>query len=877
MQAAILQEWADLSLIALVIVVNVVIGMIQEGRAEKSAEALKAMLSASATVVRDGEKIHIDAEEIVPGDIVSLVAGDRVPADIRIISLSGPLACQESMLTGESVPVAKALAPVEAEAPLGDRKCMAFSATLVTAGSGTGVVVATGDNAEVGRISTLVGGVDVTPTHLAVQLEYFGRLIAVATVLLALGSFLIIKLWRNQSTDDAFKATVSIGVAIIPEGLPAVVTVALAIASQHMAVRNAIVRQLAAVETLGSVTVICSDKTGTLTKNEMTVVRVVAPWKDIEVTGVGYDPIGEFIEAKSIKDAMEIGQSRTSIALSKDASVPRLSSSLRPRHKALSSIQESSSIVQDTAPIPAGTFFLPPTSPSATGSFPSMRSPHRTAPSPNVPAVPPITVPGFGDPMEDAAAVPLSSRASRAPNNHAAPAKSFSIETQRSESASVAIEDPTIVAPVAASNAIPPAELQQLLPLIVTGGLCNEGSLQIDPDTNQWKVVGDPTDAAPLVLLKKAGIRPESLEKVFPQVDFVPFDSDYKFAASLHKIPPGFEPQSILPPVEEQNPQGHPSVVSGAMKPINLDLLNSNASGASPSRNAKQEEFHAIPMGEMQPEEARNQAASATSTRNRRTSPSDSTAPLTTSISKRKSGLQGKSKKGGKGTIVQASRPPPQLGNYSSEPQNLSFIHRVILSNSKKANLYSVLMEEDASSDPHVLFIKGAPEALIPLCVDQVPESGGPDRVLCNHALWQKRAAELSSRGLRVIAFAHAYVRGPSHVKEVHQSIRNLTGSGTPKADTPKSGKALTPAQGKVAKKSEETPSDGKPLTIKTPRVATLQQSEQQSTVSTPGTDASTVSNRLTAQAIQEHEPFLTMDCMVAILDPPRGKDLRIG
>lgn len=212
-----LQEWADLALIVAVVVINVSIGMVQEGKAEAAAQALKAMLAARATVVRGGHRLAVDASEVVPGDVIFVQSGDRAPADARLLTLSS-LGVGESMLTGESLPVRKTLDTVPADAPLGDRKNMLFSATLVQQGQGTAVVTATGDQAEIGRINAMVSAVEDEPTQLQQSLELFGRYIAVATILLAVASFLIIKVGRNRSTNEAFLSSVGIAVALIPEG-----------------------------------------------------------------------------------------------------------------------------------------------------------------------------------------------------------------------------------------------------------------------------------------------------------------------------------------------------------------------------------------------------------------------------------------------------------------------------------------------------------------------------------------------------------------------------------------------------------------------------------------------------------------------------------
>ena len=284
----------DASVIAGVIVINAIVGFIQEGKAEEALEAIRKMLSLSALALRGGSRRVVPAEELVPGDVVLLASGDKVPADLRLLEARS-LRIDEAVLTGESVPVEKSPAPVDADAPVGDRTAMAYSGTMVTYGQGTGVVVATGRASEIGRISALLETVEEISTPLVRQFARFGRWLTVAILLLAAATFALGYYFRGFSAADMFLAAVGIAVAAIPEALPAIMTIALAIGVRRMARRNAIVRRLPAVETLGSVTVICSDKTGTLTKNEMTVRRVMGEGLDAEVEGAGYAPHGGFL------------------------------------------------------------------------------------------------------------------------------------------------------------------------------------------------------------------------------------------------------------------------------------------------------------------------------------------------------------------------------------------------------------------------------------------------------------------------------------------------------------------------------------------------------------------------------------------------------
>jgi len=288
-----LQEWIDMSVILGVVVVNAVIGFLQEGKAERAMEAIRNMLSPTTTVERGGEKREIEAEALVPGDLVHLRSGDKVPADLRVMDASNAQV-DEAILTGESTPVKKASDPVSEDEALGDRQSMTYAGTVVTSGSIQGIVVATGQNTEIGRISEMVSHVETLQTPLLRRIDTFGRYLAAAilglsAVVFGIGYFLL-----DQPPVDLFLAIISLAVAAIPEGLPAIMTVTLALGVQRMAKRNAIVRKLPAVETLGSVTVVCADKTGTLTRNEMTVTEVVLPDKQYTVTGTGYEPKGTF-------------------------------------------------------------------------------------------------------------------------------------------------------------------------------------------------------------------------------------------------------------------------------------------------------------------------------------------------------------------------------------------------------------------------------------------------------------------------------------------------------------------------------------------------------------------------------------------------------
>jgi magnesium-transporting ATPase (P-type) len=293
---ALLGHALDSGVIFGVVVINALIGHIQEGRAEQALDAIRDMLSPHATVTRAGKRHEIPAEDLVPGDIVHLASGDRVPADLRLIDIKS-LRLMEAALTGESLAVDKQVEAVEAEAALGDRGSMAWSGTLVTYGQGAGVVVATGSETELGRISTLLATVEQLATPLLKQMARFGQWLAAAIIALSALVFGFGVWVRDYPASDMFLAAVGLAVAAIPEGLPAIMTITLAIGVTRMAHRHAIIRRLPAVETLGAVSVICSDKTGTLTRNEMTVQAVIAADASFEVSGSGYAPEGGFSQS----------------------------------------------------------------------------------------------------------------------------------------------------------------------------------------------------------------------------------------------------------------------------------------------------------------------------------------------------------------------------------------------------------------------------------------------------------------------------------------------------------------------------------------------------------------------------------------------------
>jgi magnesium-transporting ATPase (P-type) len=281
----------DAAVVGGVVMINAMIGFIQEGRAENALNAIKAMLAPSALVLREGHQVSINAEQLVIGDIVILQSGDKVPADLRLFRAKN-FHIAEAALTGESLAIEKKITAVSADSELADRYCMAYSGTMITQGQGTGIVVATGLDTELGKISSLVSKIEPATTPLLKQVAQFSRWLTASILIIAIITFVFGLFVRDYPITDMFLAAVSLAVAAIPEGLPAIMTITLAIGVERMAKRNTIIRKLPAVETLGAVTVICTDKTGTLTRNEMTVRNTVTADCQFEFGGTGYDPHG---------------------------------------------------------------------------------------------------------------------------------------------------------------------------------------------------------------------------------------------------------------------------------------------------------------------------------------------------------------------------------------------------------------------------------------------------------------------------------------------------------------------------------------------------------------------------------------------------------
>ncbi|MEW6380313.1 MAG: calcium-transporting P-type ATPase, PMR1-type [bacterium] len=290
-----LKEWVDALAIVVIIILNAILGFIQEYRAEKSLAALKKLSSPSSKVIRDGKQMIVPSADLVAGDLITLEAGDNVPADCRLVSLTSGFATQEASLTGESNPVAKThLALEEKGIPLADRANMIYLGTSVASGKAKAVVVETGMQTELGKIAGMIQEIEHESTPLQKRLEQFGKWIVYLCFGLV-GAVFLLGILRGGRLLDMFLTAVSLAVAAIPEGLPAVVTIALALGVQRMVRRHALIRKLPSVESLGSATVICTDKTGTLTKNEMTIQEVFAGDVLFRVTGIGYAPRGEFL------------------------------------------------------------------------------------------------------------------------------------------------------------------------------------------------------------------------------------------------------------------------------------------------------------------------------------------------------------------------------------------------------------------------------------------------------------------------------------------------------------------------------------------------------------------------------------------------------
>ncbi|MEM3047581.1 MAG: HAD-IC family P-type ATPase, partial [Candidatus Bathyarchaeia archaeon] len=311
--SALIGEVTDALVIAAILLANATLGFVQERRAERALEAMKKLTASKAHVIRDGERIELPAREVVPGDILVLEAGDRVAADARLLHVAS-LEMDESSLTGESTPVRKVTREFSPETPLADRGNMLYMSTNVMSGRGRAVVVATAMQTELGKIAELVQAEEQAETPLQRRLDRFGKQIGLIVVAVSAAIF-VAETLEGQNPLEVFLIAVSLAVAAVPEGLPAVVTVTLALGVARMASKNSIVRRLSSVETLGSVTVICSDKTGTLTRNEMTVRQLYVDRRKIEVTGEGYKPEGRLLrDGVQVDSLRDEGLSRLMVA-----------------------------------------------------------------------------------------------------------------------------------------------------------------------------------------------------------------------------------------------------------------------------------------------------------------------------------------------------------------------------------------------------------------------------------------------------------------------------------------------------------------------------------------------------------------------------------
>ncbi len=320
--SAIFSDWVEAAAIMTIVVLNAGLGVIQESRAEEALAALKKMAAPDANVLREGHRQSVPAWEVVPGDIVFLEAGNFVPADVRLLETVN-LRIEEAALTGESVAVTKnADLEMEEDAPLGDRKTMAYTGTVVSYGRGVGVVTNTGMSTEIGQIASMLQAVEESETPLQKRLDSFGRTLGWVTLVISAAVF-VEGMLTGTEPQEMFIIAVSLAIAAVPEGLPAVVTITLALGMQEMIARNALIRKLSSVETLGSATIICSDKTGTLTQNEMTVTHIAVDGEFLDITGTGYNIEGEFLlEGKVVDLAKDFPGIRTALwigALNNDA------------------------------------------------------------------------------------------------------------------------------------------------------------------------------------------------------------------------------------------------------------------------------------------------------------------------------------------------------------------------------------------------------------------------------------------------------------------------------------------------------------------------------------------------------------------------------
>ncbi|HEY5729869.1 MAG TPA: HAD-IC family P-type ATPase, partial [Anaerolineales bacterium] len=339
--SALLGDFVEAAAIMAIVVLNAILGIVQERRAEEALAALKKLAAPDAQVIRDGRRTIVPSYELVPGDIVFLEAGNFIPADIRLLEAVN-LRVEEASLTGESLPVQKNAATVlDQNVPLGDRKNTAFMGTVISYGRGRGVVTSTGMRTQLGLIATMLQNVETEETPLQRRLDQLGKSLSITALLLVAVVFIVALINYTNINElftgplaylteyaaditEVFIIAVSLAIAAVPEGLPAVVTISLALGMREMIKRHALIRKLASVETLGSATVICSDKTGTLTQNEMTVTRLWADGRFIDITGTGYVPKGEFLVEDKPVDIREYRSALTTLwlgVLNNDSSI----------------------------------------------------------------------------------------------------------------------------------------------------------------------------------------------------------------------------------------------------------------------------------------------------------------------------------------------------------------------------------------------------------------------------------------------------------------------------------------------------------------------------------------------------------------------------
>lgn len=518
--AAVYGDWIEFGFIAAVIVANIVIGVVQEGRAEAATRALAVMATTTATVLRNEKKVEIDAVELVPGDIVFLTAGDRVPADLRFIKATD-VRVVEAALTGESSAVHKTTLPVAQDAVLGDRSCIGFLGTLVISGDSVGIVCATGDRTELGKISTLVSRVKTVRTPLQQQMATFGIILSVGCIIVVIVSLLVARFAQNFDTEESLEIAVAVAVALIPEALPTVVTITLALGVQEMARNKAIIRQLPAVETLGAVTCICSDKTGTLTRNEMTAVLIFVKGAVYRVTGSGCHPYGSIHRRAGTKHLLSSRVVADAAASATDSeAIP-----MTPMHDGA-----ANSGSQPAAGADSGTLRRTETS----ASHPSVHL--------NI---------NSGETVENDPRVSLSHEDEEGQRLAelllpAALCNDANLMPTISAEAYQLLQSQPLGLPYLTES----AEATMTATMISVPGVNPAAGLPPLPDKLEWCSTGDPTESALLTLVMKAGLNYRTLrvlQQAAPRVASLPFSSENKFMATINELPgPGSNDQRTM-------------------------------------------------------------------------------------------------------------------------------------------------------------------------------------------------------------------------------------------------------------------------------------------------------------------------------------------